>query len=521
MSTRALILLYLSWGTFVARGQNNDVPLQRDIYRGLEQQAAHLDAKVHSGLKPLIEQRADLSTTMGSAPDTTKYYWWYTEKLYRDHLIQVRKDDVRISIDPLFQFELGQDLGDATAYQDTNRYYNNTRGFLIKGDLGERFSFQTMFHETQALVPQYLFREVFVSGVMPGQGRLKIQERRELDYGWSQANISFSPARWLNVQFGHGKHFVGHGYRSMLLSDLAINAPYLKFSALFLKDKVQYTTWHSKQMHGVTRDDRLPTGDASESLFYWYRARYNHLSIDLGRFQLGLFEARLYRTIDSTGVLPFDAMELVPVIGLATVLDAGHEGSRSLLGLDLRVKLVDKLYVYGQYAYDGQRAWQAGVRSFDLLGRDLDLQVEVNSADPYMYMNDPAQLAYMHAGLPLAHPLGASFQEAVAIVEKGWGRARLQAKVNLSRSNSDPNSTTNIGADLRRPSPEMRSTEGAVEREVLYLDLNASYLFNPKTNLRAVLGVIRRDEPGAVDNVQSTYVYLALRTGLFNRYYDL
>jgi hypothetical protein len=138
-----------------------------------------------------------------------------------------------------------------------------------------------------------------------------------------------------------------------------------------------------------------------------------------------------------------------------------------------------------------------------------------------MYMNDPAQLAFMHAGLPLAHPLGAAFQEAVAILEKSWGRLRLQGKVNLSRSNSDPNSTFNTGSDLRKPLPELLSTEGSVEREVLYLDLNASYLFNPKTNLRAVLGMMRRDEPRAVDNVQSTYVYLALRTGLFNRYYDL
>ncbi|MBK9515381.1 MAG: hypothetical protein IPO05_17595 [Flavobacteriales bacterium] len=74
---------------------------------------------------------------------------------------------------------------------------------------------------------------------------------------------------WLNIQFGHGKHFVGHGYRSMLLSDHAPNAPYLKFSALTPNKRLQYSTWHTKLKAALTRNDRLHTGQSSESLFYW------------------------------------------------------------------------------------------------------------------------------------------------------------------------------------------------------------------------------------------------------------
>lgn len=500
--------------------QNNDVPFQRDIYRGLELKAANRDARVHSGLKPLIERRADLSATMGYAVDSAKYYFWYTEKLYRDHLLQVRQEDVRISVDPLFQFELGFDPGDRTAYSDTNRYYQNTRGFLLRGDIGERFSFQTMFHETQALVPQYLFRYVERTGAMPGQARVKIQERRELDFGWSQANISYSPAAWINVQFGHGKHFVGHGYRSMLLSDNALNAPYLKFSALFLKQRVQYSTWHTKHLGGLSRTDRLPTGDAAESLLYWYRARFNHLSVDLGRVQLGLFEATLFRTIDSAGVLPFDAMELNPIIGLNTLLKAGAPGSSRLIGADMRVKLTDRLFAYGQVALSEALAWQAGLRAFDLGVKGFDLQFEYNSADPYAYMNDPAELAYQHGSLPLAHPLGTHFQEAVLIAEQTVGRARLQVRATTSMVHRDPEAAS-AGADIALPLPSVRDTVQATALDLFTLDANVSYLFNSKTNLRALIGVMRRDLPGTADNFQSSYIYLAVRTGLFNRYYDL
>ena len=500
--------------------QNNDVPLQRDIYRGLELKAAARAAHVHSGLKPVIERRADLGATMGYAVDSAKYYYWYTEKLYRDHLLQAEQEDVRLSVDPLFRFELGSDRGDRTAYSDTNRYYANARGFLLRGDLGPRFSFQTMFLETQALVPQYIFRRVQETGAAPGEARVKVQNRRELDYGWSQANISYSPTDHLNVQFGHGRHFVGHGYRSMLLSDNALNAPYLKFSLLFLKDRVQYTTWHARQLGGISRDDRLPTGDAAESLFYWYRARYNHLSAQLGPLQLGLFEATLFRTIDSTRVLPFDAMELNPVIGLNTLLGAGAPGSGRLFGADVRLKLTDRLFAYGQYAVSEAAAWQTGVRAFDLGIRGFDLQLEYNTAEPYAYMNATPELAYQHASQPLAHPLGTCFQEAVLIAEQTVGRARLQVRGTRALVHRDP-AGGSAGADIGRPLPAVRDTLEAESLDLFTMDANLSYLFNPKTNLRAMFGVMRRDLPGTEDNFQSTYIYLALRTDLFNRYYDL
>jgi len=502
--------------------QQCDVPLQRDIYIEVERNAARLDSRVHSGLKPVMERRADLTNVMGFRVDSAKYYYWLTEKIFKDHLIIVNEGDLRLTIDPLFQFEYGYDPGDATVYADTNQYTCNTRGFWIRGDIGDKLSFQTMFHETQTITPQYLFLFTRQTGVLPGQGRVKFEEVRELDIGWSQANISYSPVPWFNIQFGHGKHFVGHGYRSMLLSDNAVNSPYLQFSAITTNKRFQYTTWHTKMMHGSRVSDRLPTGDASESLFYWYRGRFNHLAIDLGRAQVGLFEAALFQTIDEDGVKPFDPMELNPVIGVNTLVHGFNSGDKSLVGLDLRVKVTNKAYVYGQLAYDGRTAVQAGLRAFDVLRKDLHFQLEWNSADRFMYMQTPADLAYMHASQPLAHPMGTAFSEVVGIVDCGFGRYRLQAKGNVGMLQRDVDGTAGGGTNLFQPDTDLpaASTELA-EFQVNYLDVNASYLVNPSTNMRFMLGFMRRDAPGQSDNVQSGYVYLALRTGLFNRYYDL
>lgn len=523
-------LLILAFVVGRALAQQNEVPLQRDIYIDVERNAASLDTIVHSGLKPVIESRADLTNVMGHRMDGGRYYYWLTEKIFKEHLFIVDEGEFHLTVDPLVNIEYGYDEGDMTKYADTNRFVTNTRGFWIAGNITSKVSFQSMFHENQAVVPGYLFRRVQETGVMPGQGRVKIRFRNELDFGWSQANVSYSPTTWLNVRLGHSKHFVGHGYRSVLLSDNALNAPALEFSVLSPSRRWQYTTWHSKLMHGVsdlTGDDglvdRLPTGNSSEALFYWMRGRFHHFSIDLGRAQLGLFEATLFRTIDEDGVRPFDAQELNPVIGINTALYGFGNNNKTLIGADLRIKATNKAYAYGQFATDGpgRYAWQAGARAFDVLRKDIHLQAEYNVVTPYMYMHSPVRQAYMHAGQPLAHPLGTAFSEVVGILDAGFGRYWFQCKVNMAVMQVDTALAFNHGTDLNFSENSATGGDGPLERTLTFLDLNASYLFNPNSNLRFVFGCSRRDVPGTSDGAQSTYVYISLRTGLFNRYYDI
>jgi hypothetical protein len=58
------------------------------------------------------------------------------------------------------------------------------------------------------------------------------------------------------------------------------------------------------------------------------RGRFNHLSVNLGRVQVGLFESTIFEDIDSTGVKPFDALELNPMIGVNTLVRADSMGWR-------------------------------------------------------------------------------------------------------------------------------------------------------------------------------------------------
>ena len=505
--------------------QQNDVPLQRDIYLDLERNAACLTSTVHSGLKPLIESRADLAGVMGYRPDTSRHYYAVTEKLFKEHLIDIREGDFRVTADPVFHFELGQDFRDPTEFADTTRFYVNSRGASIRCDLGPRFSFQTTFYENQAIYPQYLFQYALSQGVVPGQGRVKGFKNRAFDYAWAMGNISWSPRKWLNVQFGHGKHSVGHGYRSVLLSDNSFNYPYFKVSVLAPGDRWQYTHVTAK----LQMLERLPTGESSESLFYWKRATFHHLSYRIGRVELGLFEATIWENIYADGVLPFDPLVMNPVIGVNTAVTGFDGDAHALVGLDARVKVTDKAYAYGQFAVDdpaeGRNAWQAGVRCFDLFGKDLHVQAEYNTATPYAYAQKEALMNYGHYGQPLAHPVGAYFNEVVAIVDwrfklkNGKGMAAT-VKVNLIDTHVDPQDSLNLGGDIFKPYAEYAGDVEPLARTITFLDLSGSWLMNQMTNMRITFGYRMRDVANAPDFLNSGYFYGAWQTSLFNKYYD-
>ena len=247
MSARFLLVLACT-AALPALAQQNDVPLERDIYYDIDRNGACRTSTVHTGLRPIIESRADLENVMGFRPDSTRQYYLLTTKLFKEHLIQVKSGDFRVTIDPAFRFEMGKDFVE-TSVANNNSAQNsyNSRGFWIKADLGRTVSFQTGFYENLSIVPLYLYTYVQGSGVVPGQGRVKGFGERGLDFAWSYGNVSWSPKRWLNVQFGNGRHFVGNGYRSVLLSDNTFPYPYFKLSAI--------TTDQRCHNH-----DHLPTG---------------------------------------------------------------------------------------------------------------------------------------------------------------------------------------------------------------------------------------------------------------------
>ena len=218
---------------------NREFSLNREIFRSLIKSRTDTfkSEKITKLDFYLVDSSSCFKSIIFSSPQNKKleansFFKKIKNKLIKENLIifSDTADKFHLTIDPLFNVEYGEDLEDSS-----KSFYKNTRGLLIRGDIGTKFSFESSFLENQATFVKYIhdFNDTFL--VVPGQGRWKRFKKDGYDFAMSSGYISYSPSKHFNFQVGTGKHFVGDGYRSLLLSDNAFNYPYARITSTFGK----------------------------------------------------------------------------------------------------------------------------------------------------------------------------------------------------------------------------------------------------------------------------------------------
>jgi len=499
------------------QAQHLNVPINREENLHLEKLINASDTFHHTGMKPYLRSRMLTTELADYDADSLKYYYWITEKLFRSHLITIESKHLKATIDPLFNAELGLD--------GTNRLlFKNTRGFLVEANLGDKVAFSSSFYDNQAVVPEYMHDFVDASGVIPGGGRTKpYRDTVGFDYAASYGYISYTPTRWLNLQFGHDKHFIGEGYRSLLLSDAAFNYPALKASAVFGKnDRFQYTSMLAS-LQSLQRFTFFTTPEAS---FKKKGGSFHYLSYHINkRWQVGLFEGMVWSRIEGDSSVAVDANYYVPLIGLNTALNGFDGKNNSVIGLTSKFKISKSTMAYGQLAIDdlanNRMGWQLGVKAFEPFGKKrLYLQAELNSVTPGTYSHENELQSYSHYNQSLAHPLGANFTEGVAIVDYAWGRRWfMSAKINYARFAKDT-AGQNVGHNVLLSDTTLWEQETRYNAAQIFYEFKIGYTFNRHTNMRLYVGALRRNFYFRDENSSGTYFYIGLRTFLRNEYFD-
>ena len=135
---------------------------------------------------------------------------------------------------------------------------------------------------------------------------------------------------------------------------------------------------------------------------------------------------------DSTGT-GFELAYLNPVIFYRAIEHyTGSNKSNALVGADAKWNFLNRFQIYGQFVLDefllehvkardgwwaNKWATQLGAKYIDVFGiPNLDMQVEWNRARPFMYAHISDHTSYTHYDQPLAHPLGANFDEQLMIL---------------------------------------------------------------------------------------------------------
>lgn len=467
--------------------QQQNVPLNKGFSYSIEKEIIQSDSIQHFGFLPLLQSRVKVDNVEQLVPSLAlKRYSnrsFTARKLFHEHVIQYDSGEVQFTIDPLVNFEFGKEDSEAARDQ---QLYKNMRGFVLRVNLGSKVSVESSFRENQVELPTYLNDKIKFSEVAYGQGRVKKFNDTGYDFAMASSTISYSPSDKVNIQVGHGKHFVGYGHRSLLLSDLAFNYPYLKLNTLWFKGKLQYQNLYASFQDLI----RLDSDFEGEGLFQRKQGAFHYLDYAVNsKLNIGLFEGIMMQSIDTSGNVSVPANFWVPVIFLNTLLEDDSDKGNTLIGLNTNYKLSSNWQVYGQFAgyglKDMEASYQLGSKYY-FESIPVRLQVELNSKAKNLRSN-----MFDHYNESLADPLGSEMTEVYTSL--------------LFKKNRY---LTQLGGSYR----ESRSSETRI------LDVRQSYIVNPAYNLTLSVGALIRDSNNETE--PENYFYVGLSTNLQNLYFD-
>ncbi|MDC0956866.1 gliding motility protein RemB [Flavobacteriaceae bacterium] len=520
-----------------------NIPFTHQGYAKFDRHLNMIGLNIHTAAKPYIYQ------------DVARYYdlkqvnlqtykegtSWWSKKLFNEHLVQVQGDDYWFTFDPIFDLQAGKDNA-----ADFSTTFNNTRGVYIQGGLGKQFSFSTSFYESQGRFAHYInnYAESLRAfgpdpAIIPGRGIGKRFKKDAYDYPVAEAYLSYTPNKFINIQFGHGKNFIGDGYRSLLQSDVSSPSTFLKLNTKFWKIKYTNTwMWLRDVRPEVVQDKAFLTKYMANHYLSWNVSK---------RFNLGLFESVMWTNSNDRG---FDINYLNPLIFFrALEFETGQGAGNALVGLSGKYKLSNNANIYSQFILDefslnditgGKKSWknkygyQIGLKYFNAFKIDnLLFQMEYNRVRPYTYSHNTIVLNYAHDNQSMAHLWGSNFSETILIGRYHYNRWFADAKIVFGKKGFDFNDDVDdfsYGGDIYRNYNERPFDSGVTVGQgnttnIFHFELQSGYVLNPTTNLKLFAYVSYRDFNPDADTAASfknstLWFSLGLRTDLFNWYFD-
>jgi hypothetical protein len=515
-------------------GNSVAIPLSNSYTNYFESELNKLDSTHFTSIRPYIA--ADVSPIIDSLNNAKLLFknhsiGWFGRKLLNEDLVTISGNDFSFNINPVINFSFGKDN-----QLPNNSPYINTRGLRITGNILQKFTFETEVLENQISLPKYVADFANAKNVVPGFGFSKNLDEQGLakDFGYSSGNIAYRPNKYFQFQFGHGKHFWGDGYRSLLLSDNSPNYPYLRIATTFWKIRYVNLWAQMLDINRITTDGSYTRKYLASHFLSWNVSK---------RLNIGLYETVIYH--DTSGTRGLDLNYLNPFIFYRSVeANLNSAAGNAVLGLTFKYKLTNNQLVYGQFLLDefksefisknwwgNKYGYQLGFKSYNTFTPNLTIQGEVNMARPFTYSHFIPSQNYGHYNQALTHPLGSNFREFLGIVRYFHNRLFFDARLIVATQGLD-SLKSNYGGDIfkdyntraKEKDYEVGLFQG-IKTQTFFGDIKIGYLVNPITNLRLELGMtVRRITPeievGNLKPETTKYFYFGLKTDLHNQYHD-
>lgn len=441
---------------------------------------------------------------------------------------QHQEEDFEVHVNPVIGVGGGLERGDISRTP-----YFSSRGLELRGMISKKIGFYTFFTDNQSLFPSYVTNEITRLDAVPNEGFYKRPLGEDkVDFITARGYITFDVVKNVSLQFGHDKNIVGHGYRSLALSDYANNYLFMKLNTNVWK--INYQNIFGQLTAEVLNADGLRPKK--------YFAMH-HVSVNLSKnFNIGLFETVMFARNDTTNVSGgsgnFDFNYLNPIIFYRSVEQQLGSPDNAMLGMDFKWNFLKRFSLYGQLVIDefvisqvrngngwwgNKQAGQLGLLYVDALGiNNLDLRGEVNIVRPYMYRHNFKYRNFTHYNQALAHPIGANFYELIGIARyQPTPRLQLTGKVLYTRYGAD-STGTNWGRDIFTTQTFQqefgnRIAQG-IETNLLFADFNATYQL--RHNMFIDLQATLRQQSSDLGNQRNLMGTIRFRWNIARRLYE-
>jgi hypothetical protein len=508
---KIVCLLLLSAGFAGSlQAQDTYVPYDPEIYRLIDRYQILYSNQLpefHTAVKPIGRQEvAKLAEVSAMNAQTavdkfnTNYLlndnWNYTEQdsnaskhIFLKHFYKnttdfyhFRNEDFTLRVSPVLHVEVGNDN------QSDGIRYINTRGIQVEGSIDGRLGFYTFIGENQARFPEYVNDRIERDNVVPHEGWWKPFKSTGYDFLTARGYLNYGLTKHVEIQLGHDRHFIGDGYRSLVYSDYAPPAFFLKLNTKVWK--LHYMNLFQELTPQFKRTQ-------VDELFDKKYMALHRLGINFTpNFNLGIFETIIFARDKGK----FELQYLNPIILYRTVEQMIGSEDNATIGIDFRWNIWNRAQLYGQLYLDefridevksGNGWWgnrqsgQIGAKYINAFGLpNMDLQGEVNIIRPYTYQHQDQYRNYQHYNQPLAHPTGANLYEFIGIVRyQPIPKLSLTAKAIYTKFGQDKvtaTDTINWGNNINLPYTKRALGYGnkiaqGITTNQLHLDLTASF----------------------------------------------
>ena len=392
--------------------------MRKDVFefaQALDTLGDEIDWKTRKDVRYLLDDNNDwLDNDQKNWSDRPILKYFYRTKA---HLFETKHPDFQITADPILNFQAGK-------IQNEGRHFVNQRGIALRGNIDKKIFFYTDVVETQVRIPDYVNARVQQDKALAGAGLYKYYKsdifkikKNGYDYLGATAYVGVNISKHIGVQLGHGKNFIGNGYRSLLLAENTNNYFYLKLN------------WHLWKLHYqnifselLPLSHRAYTGH-DDLLPRKYAATHYISFKPYKNMEFGFFESVIFNRAKH-----FELQYLNPIILYRTVEHLIGSPDNEIAGLTAKWNFLRKFQLHGQIAFDefkldelfrNNNGWwgnkygiQVGAKWINVAKvNNLDLALEYNQVMPYTYSHRDSLTAYTHNNQPLAHPLGSNFKE--------------------------------------------------------------------------------------------------------------